>query len=269
MRLPFELTIPLCAFDLETTGTDVAKDRIVEIAIRKIMPDGEEIFKRMVVDPEMPIPKGASDVHGITDEVIQNLTLQNKAFAFRRIAKSVLAFIDNCDFLTYNGDNFDVPLLSEEFARCDIQWPDKGTRFIDSCSIFKKNEQRNLTAALKFFCGEEMENAHEAGADVDATVKILIGQIAKYPHLQGQSIDALVVEGKPDNEKVDLAGKMTMDKDGVIVFNFGKHYGQPVLDVFKNTPSYYSWLMGADFIQNTKNHFKQLFDSLNTQKKLF
>lgn len=269
MKLPFKIEKPLCFIDVETTGTDIAKDKIVQICVVKFMPDESHTVTSAIIDPECEIPTAASDVHGITLESIAKLRLQGKVVpTFKQISKSIHRLIDGCSIGGFNSNNFDIPLISEEFARVDIQWPAEGTLFVDPMVIYKKNEKRDLSTAVEFYCGEKLEGAHSATEDTIAAAKVLIGQINKYEYLQGMTIEELAKESSYD-KRLDLAGKLVYNDDGRVVFNFGKHYGKLVYDVFKTDTRYYNWLKEADgFTQNTKNNFKKLYEKIHPPKLL-
>lgn len=243
--MKLNLKNPLIFFDLETTGTDPVKDRIVEISMLKVMPDGKEIEKTRLVNPTVPIPKGASDIHGIKDEDVENEP------TFKQIAKSVADFMEGCDIAGYNSSRFDVPMLAEELLRAGVDFDFSKRKMVDVQIIFHKKEQRTLEAALKFYCDKTLDDAHSAKADTRATYEVLKGQLDKYPDLPND-IDALSKEYSSHGTNVDLAGRIVLNEDGVAVFNFGKHKGKPVVEILKNEPSFYSWMMDADFPLNTK-----------------
>lgn len=242
MRL--QLTKPLAVFDLETTGINIANDRIVEIAILKIMPDGSEDSILHRVNPMMPIPAKSSAIHGIFDNDVADKP------TFSAIAKELANFIKDCDIAGYNSNKFDVPLIAEEFQRAGVQidWTKK--RFVDIQVLFHKKEPRTLSAAYKFYCDQELENAHSAMADTRATFEILKAQLERYPDLAA-NIQALS-EFTAQNKNVDFAGRIVYDEKGVEVFNFGKHKGRSVEEIFRIEPSYYAWMMDGDFTLNTK-----------------
>ena len=242
-----QLERPLIFFDLETTGTNVMEDRIVEISVVKIMPDGTKEEKTRRVNPERHIPEAATAVQHITDEdVVGEPT-------FRQIANSMLKFFEGCDIAGFNSNRFDVPLLIEEFNRAGLAFPTAGRRFIDVQNIFHKLEQRTLVAAYRFYCGKELEDAHSANADTMATFEVLEAQIAKYDQLQGD-VKSLSEFSNVDGA-VDLQARVVRDANGVPVFNFGKHKGKSVKMVFEREPSYYNWLMQGEFPKNTKDVF--------------
>lgn len=243
--MELNLRNPLVFFDLETTGTDTAKDRIVEISILKVNPNGTEETRTKLINPGMPIPQASTDVHGITDEDVKD------APQFKQIAKSLAEFMEGCDIAGFNSSRFDVPLLAEEFLRAGVDYDFSKRKMIDVQIIFHKKEQRTLEAALKFYCGKELTDAHSAEADTRATYEVLKGQLKMYPDLEND-VDFLAKEFASYNNNVDLAGRIIFDENGVEVFNFGKHKGRSVADVLKKEPSFFAWIMDADFPLNTK-----------------
>lgn len=251
MKLNIKLERPIVFFDLETTGLKVATDRIVSISAIKLMPDGKKECKSAIVNPEMPIPKEASDVHGITDEMVVNKPV------FSKIAKSLHAFFEGCDIAGFNSNSFDNILLFEEFNRVNLMFPNPDVRSIDVRNIFVKMEERNLTAAYKFYCQKSLEDAHNSDADIKATAEVFLAQIDKYEDLQGKSVSEIADFCSMDS-RIDLAGKIAKNKDGVPVFNFGMHKDKPVKEVIEKNPSYYDWFMGGDFSSNTKAVLKQI-----------
>lgn len=246
-----QLTRPIAFIDLETTGTNLGTDRIVEIAIVKIQPDGTRQVKRKLINPEIPIPAGASDIHGITDDMVK------EAPAFRQVANEVKQFLDNCDFGGYNSNRFDIPLLMEEFLRVPLEVDMKGRRMVDAQKIFHMMEQRTLGAAYKFYCGKILEDAHSAEADATATWEILDAQLEKYPQI-GNSVEAIVKYTGEDNI-VDFARRFIME-NGKEIFNFGKHKGRSVEDVLKAEPQYYDWMMKGDFPLHTKQKLTEILN---------
>ena len=252
---------PLVIFDLETTGTSISNDRIVEIALIKIMPDGSKEEKCRRLNPTIPIPTEVSLIHGIYDEDIKD------APTFNQVAKSLVDWLEGCDFAGFNVIHFDLPLLVEEFLRANVDFDIDNRKIVDAQKIFHMMEKRNLTAAYKFYCGKKLENAHSALADTQATYEVLLSQIEKY---EGQEVnDSLgkkmtVIENNMDsvnrlsqNKMVDLAGRIIY-KDGKEVFNFGKHRGKPVTQVLSNEPSFYDWMMKGDFPMDTKRKLTQI-----------
>jgi len=242
--MKLNLKKPIVFFDLETTGVDVSKDRIVEISIMKISPNGEKEIKTRRVNPEMPIPVQASEVHGIYDDDVKDEP------TFRALAKSLAKFIDNSDLAGYNSNKFDVPLLAEEFLRVGVDFDLENRNLVDVQNIFHKMEQRTLVAAYKFYCQKELVDAHSAEADITATYEVLEAQLDRYEDLQND-VDFLA-EFSERQKTADLVGRIVFDENNVEVFNFGKHKGKSVSEVFKKEPSYYSWMMDGDFPQYTK-----------------
>jgi DNA polymerase-3 subunit epsilon len=246
-----QLTKPLAVIDLETTGTNLASDRIVEIAIVKLMPDGSKSVKHKLINPEIPIPKQASDIHGITDERVK------EAATFRQAANELKQFVDHSDLAGYNSNRFDIPLLVEEFLRVGIEFDMKGRRLIDVQRVFHLMEQRTLTAAYRFYCDKTHDGAHGARADAEATLEILQAQIERYPQL-GTDLDG-VLKFTGDDQVVDFARRFSME-NGIEIFNFGKHKGRAVADVLKNEPQYYDWMMKGDFPMHTKQKLTEIFN---------
>ncbi|HCQ29970.1 MAG TPA: DNA polymerase III subunit epsilon [Flavobacteriales bacterium] len=244
------LTKPLAFFDLETTGINVAKDRIIEIAILKVFPGGDKEMKSKIINPEIPIPKEATDVHGITDEMVKDKP------TFKEVAAELYQFIEGCDLAGYNSNKFDIPLLAEEFLRADIDFDISKRRLIDVQTIFHKMEKRTLSAAYKFYCQKDLENAHSAGADTEATYEILIAQIDRYDELKNDM--NYLSEFSRHHKFADLMGRIVYNADGVEVFNFGKHKGKPVEEVLEKEPAYYHWMMNNDFPLYTKKVLTQI-----------
>ncbi len=248
--MELKLTNPIIFFDVETTGLDITKDRIVEISIVKVLPDGSKEVKTRRINPTIPIPKEASDVHGITDEDIKDEP------TFKSVAKSLAKFIEGCDLAGYNSNRFDVPMLVEEFLRADVDVDLKKRRMIDVQTIFHKKEQRTLEAAYKFYCNATLENAHSAEADTLATYEILKGQLDRYDDIEND-MDFLA-EFTKTNNFADYAGRIAYDDKGEMIFNFGKYRGQKVAEVFAKDPSYYSWIINGDFPAYTKKILTEL-----------
>ena len=242
--MKLNLKRPIVFFDLETTGVDTAKDRIVEISMVKVMPDGEEITRTRLINPQMPIPADATAVHGITDEDVKDQP------SFAQIAKSLHQFIEGCDFGGFNSNRFDLPMLVEEFLRAGVNIDFKNRKFIDVQNIFHKMEQRTLVAAYKFYCNKNLENAHSAEADTRATYEVLMAQLDRYPELEND-VQALA-EFSTRGEVADFAGRIVFNDKGEEVFNFGKYKGYKVSEVFQREPSYYDWMMNGDFPLYTK-----------------
>lgn len=235
---------PLCIFDLETTGVQVAKDRIVEISILKVNPDASRESKTWLVNPEMPIPKESSDIHGITDEKVKDSP------KFKEIAGKVLEMISGCDLGGFNSNRFDVPLLAEELLRAGLDFDLSKFKLVDAQTIFHKMEPRNLTAAYQFYCRKNLENAHSAEADVLATFEVLDAQVGHYPDLPNDI--ASLSEISSHHKFADLAGFIAFDKENKEVFTFGKYKGQRVKEVFQKDLGYYGWIQNADFPLYTK-----------------
>jgi len=235
---------PLAVIDLETTGIDVVRDRIVEIAVLKVTPDGNQDMKIRRINPEMPIPPESTAIHGITDDDVKD------APTFKEVAKSLANFIEGCDFAGFNSNRFDFPLLAEEFLRAEVDIDLKKRKFIDVQTIFHKMEKRTLGAAYKFYLDKDLENAHSAGADTMATYEILCAQLDRYSELKNDV--AFLSEFSSFNRNVDYLGRIVLDDNGVETFNFGKHRGKSVVEVLKKEPSYYSWMMNGDFPLYTK-----------------
>lgn len=245
-----QLKKPLAFIDLETTGTNLGSDRIIEIAIVKVLPDGSKSIKRKIINPEMPIPKASTDVHGFTDEMVKD------APTFRQVAQELKQMLDNCDLAGYNSNRFDIPLLVEEFLRAGVDFDMKGRKLVDVQKIFHLMEQRTLSAAYKFYCNKILEAAHSAEADAHATHEIFIAQLSHYPAL-GNTVDT-VLKTIGEEVIVDFARRFTME-NGVEVFNFGKFKGKPVAEVLRIEPQYYDWMMKGDFPQHTKQKLTEIY----------
>ncbi len=235
---------PIAFFDLETTGLNVSKDRIVEIAIVKVSPNGNEETKTFRVNPTIPIPAESSAIHGIFDEDVKDEP------TFKEVGKIIAKYIEGCDLAGYNSNRFDIPLLAEEFLRADIDTDMRKRKLVDVQTIFHKMEQRTLTAAYKFYCGKDLEGAHGAEADTVATYEVLKSQLDKYENLEND-IDYLA-KFSTQNKNADFAGMIVIDKNGVENFNFGKNKGKAVEEVLKEQPGYYGWIMNNDFPLYTK-----------------
>ena len=236
---------PLVFFDLETTGLNTTRDRIIEVSLLKVYPNGKEEVKTRRLNPEMPIPPESTAIHGIMDEDVKDCP------TFKQIAKSLADQLEGCDLAGFNSSRFDVPMLAEEFLRAGVDFDMSRRKFIDVQIIYHRREPRTLEAAYAFYCNKQLDNAHSAESDTRATYEVLKSQLDHYPDLVND-IDALSKEYSSFNDNVDLAGRMIYDEKGVEVFNFGKHKGKPVEEVLKNEPSYYAWMMDGDFPLNTK-----------------
>lgn len=242
--MKLNLKRPLVFFDLETTGVDTAKDRIVEISMVKVMPNGDEVVRTRLINPQMHIPEDATAIHGITDEDVKNEP------TFAQIAKSLSQFIEGCDFGGFNSNRFDLPMLVEEFLRAGVDVDFKNRKFIDVQNIFHKMEQRTLVAAYKFYCDKDLTDAHSAEADTRATYEVLKAQLDRYPDLQNDV--AALAEFSTRGEMADYAGRVGYNDKGEEIFTFGKYKGQKVSEVFQREPSYYDWMMKGDFPLYTK-----------------
>lgn len=236
-------------FDLETTGTNPSTDRIVEISLIKVMPDGREMEHSHRINPGIPIPASSTAIHHITDADVANEP------KFSDIAAKLNKWLEGCDMAGYNSNKFDVPLLMEEFKRAGIPFDTSGRRFIDVQNIFYAMEPRTLVAAYRFYCGKDLEGAHSATCDTHATYEVLMSQLDRYEDLQND-VEKLSKIGQ--KRTLDLAGRIAEDENGNPVFNFGKYKGQKVEDVFKRDIGYYSWMMQGEFPQNTKDVITRL-----------
>ncbi|MFI3298251.1 MAG: exonuclease domain-containing protein [Rikenellaceae bacterium] len=252
--MELKLERPLVFFDLETTGTDTATDRIVEMSFIKLLPSGERESRTKRVNPTIPIPVEASNVHGIYDKDVEGEP------EFSRFARSLKEWLEGCDLAGYNSNKFDVPLLVEEFLRAGVEFDINEVRLVDVQNIFFKKEPRTLSAAYKFYCGREIENAHSAKADIEATCDVLLAQIEKYGDI-GTTVEELSSFSTIGNN-VDLAGRIVRNERGEMVFNFGKHKGKRVEDVFRSEPSFYSWMMGRDFSLDTKRVIEKIKNNM-------
>jgi DNA polymerase III subunit epsilon len=255
--MELSLTKPIAFFDLETTGIKVATDRIIEISIVRQQVDGVIKIKTLRINPEMHIPQEVTDIHGITDEDVKDCP------TFKEVAHELARFLDNCDLAGYNSNHFDIPLLVEEFLRAEIDFDLKGRRCVDVQNIFHKMEPRNLSAAYKFYCSKDLVNAHSAEADTLATFEILKAQLDRYSEVvikdkNGNLTQPVVNDIKAlsdftySTKAVDLIGHIVYNDKNVEVFNFGKHKGKAVAQVFIDEPSYYSWMMKSEFPLSTK-----------------
>lgn len=242
--MELNLKNPLIFFDLETTGINITKDKIVEISYIKIYPNGKKETKTLRINPGMPIPPESTQIHHITDADVAN------APTFKEVAKKLANTFEGCDVAGFNSNRFDLPLLSQEFLNAGVDVDFSRRKFIDVQTIYHKMEQRNLSAAYKFYCGKNLEDAHSALADTAATYEVLKAQLDKYPNLEN-SVDFLA-KFSTQNKNVDLAGRIIYNDKGVEVFNFGKYKGNPVEEVLQHDTGYYGWIMNGDFPLNTK-----------------
>ena len=243
--MQLNLKNPIIFFDIESTGLNVATDRIVEISMIKVMPDGSEEVKTRRLNPTIPISPEAQAIHHISDEDVKNEP------TFKQIAKSLANWMQGCDIAGFNSTKFDIPLLSEEFLRAGVDFDFRKRHLVDVQNIFHKMEQRTLVAAYKFYCHKNLEDAHAAQADTAATYEVLKAQLDKYPDTLQNDIKFLA-DFSTQSKFADYAGRIIYDKNNVPIFNFGKHKGRPVAEVLKKEPSYYSWMMNGDFTLDTK-----------------
>ena len=272
--MKLNLKKPLAFFDLETTGVNVASDRIVEIAILKIFPDGRiekrpaDENERFLINPQMPIPLETSLIHGIYDEDVKD------APSFADVADKIFKFLFDCDLAGFNSNKFDVPILAEEFLRCGIDFSIVDRNLIDVQNIFHMMEQRTLKAGYKFYTGKDMNNAHEAMADVEATYDVFLAQIEKYKDVEFESRDGKIsvpIVNDMDqlhtvsqrHRNVDFLGRFVYNDDNVECFNFGKHKGKPVTEVLRAEPGYYGWMIKGDFPLYTKKVLKSIKERMD------
>jgi DNA polymerase-3 subunit epsilon len=246
-----QLKKPLAFIDIEATGTNVSNDRIVEIAIIKVMPDGLRTSKRKLINPQIPIPQVCIDLHGITNEMVKD------APVFKQVAREIKQFLDGCDLACYNAYRLDIPLLMEEFIRAEVEFDMKSRKVLDVQKIFHQMEQRTLSAAYKFYCQKALEGAHGAEIDALATADILNAQVERYPQL-GNSVDS-ILKTIGEDSIIDFARRFIYDDKGIEIFNFGKHKGRPVSDVLKAEPQYYDWMMKGEFPMNTKQKLTEIY----------
>lgn len=248
--MPLKLTKPLAFIDLETTGLNIASDRIVEISIVKIHPNGNKDVITRRINPTIPISSESISIHGISDDDVKNEP------TFKQMAKELAKIIEGCDLAGYNSNKFDIPMLAEEFLRAEVDFDITKRKLVDVQNIFHKMEQRTLAAAYKFYCNKELIDAHSAEADTIATMEILLAQVEKYDTLENNV--AFLSEFSKANNNVDLLGRIVYDKNNVEVFNFGKHKGKSVLEVLEKEPGYYHWMMNGDFPLYTKKVLTQI-----------
>lgn len=260
--MKLNLKIPLCFFDLETTGTNIALDRIVEIAVIKLMPNGEVQEKFNRVNPTIPIPPESTAIHGIGNEDVKDKP------TFKELAREYARFMEGSDLSGFNILKFDIPVLVEEFLRADVEFDYARKRIIDSQRIYHMMEKRNLSAAYQFYCGKKLDNSHSAVADTRASMEVLLSQVGRYenqPVTDPLGNQMGIVKNDMDelnklalSDLVDLAGRMVRDAKGEVLFNFGKHKGKHVLTVLKNEPAYYDWMMNGDFSLDTKRKLTEV-----------
>ena len=248
--MELKLTRPICFFDLETTGTNVAHDRIVEISILKVYPNGNKESKTWLVNPEMQIPEEVIAIHGISNEKVANEP------TFKMLSKEIYTIIKDSDLGGFNSNRFDIPLLAEEMLRADIDFDMKNMVSVDVQTIFHKMEKRTLEAAYKFYCDKELTDAHSAEADTNATYEVLLSQLDRYPDLENNV--KKLAEFSTHKKTVDFAGFIVFDEDQEEIFSFGKHKGRKVLEVLDKEPGYFGWILNADFPLYTKKVLTQI-----------
>lgn len=260
--MKLNLKIPLCVFDLETTGINITQDRILEIAVIKVMPSGELIRKSNVLNPTIPITAESTAIHGIRNEDVQDKP------TFKEVARDYARFFEGCDLAGFNILKFDVPMLVEEFLRAGVEFDYSRKKLIDAQKIFHLMEKRTLSAAFKFYCDQDMTDAHSAEADTQATLDVLLAQVARYENQEvtdglGKKIgviknDMEVLNKLTASDLVDLAGRMIRNDKGEVIFNFGKHKGKAVAQVLKDEPSFYDWMMNGEFPLDTKRKLTEI-----------
>lgn len=250
-----KLSRPLAFFDLEATGINTATDRIVEIAIVKLLPDGSREVYSKKVNPQVPIPILVSEIHGIYDIDVVDCP------KFPEIAEEIKSFIGDADLAGFNSNRYDIPLLVEEMLRAGIDAEFESKKFVDVQNIFHKMEQRTLVAAYKFYCDKDLNNAHSAEADTMATLEVLEAQLGRYNELE-KDVDSLSEFTTMGAKTLDFAKRIAINEENIPVFNFGKHKGIPVTDIFKKEPGYFKWLMKGDFSHDTKNKFKKIKEEM-------
>lgn len=264
--MKLNLKKPLCVFDLETTGISISQDRIIEIAVIKVMPSGEVIEKSNRVNPTIPIPPESTAIHGISNEDVKDKPV------FKDLAKDYAKFFEGADLGGFNILKFDVPMLVEEFLRAGVEFDYSKKRIIDAQKIYHLMEKRNLAAALKFYCNKDLTQAHSAAADTQATLDVLLAQVERYENQPvtdnlGKPMgtiqnDMEVLHQLTATDMVDLAGRMIRNDKGEVIFNFGKHKGKVVIQVLKDEPSFYDWMMNSDFALDTKRRLTEIKLSL-------
>lgn len=248
--MKLNLKKPIVFFDLETTGVDITHDRIVEISIIKVMPDGQEIERSRRVNPGIPIPAEATAVHGITNEMVADEPM------FKQLAKSLANELTGCDLAGFNSNRFDIPMLDQEFQRAGVKFDFSKARFVDVQTIFHKKEPRTLSAAYRFYCNEDLEGAHSAACDTRATLEVLKAQLDHYDDLPNdiEELSKFSQQGR----SVDFMSRLVYNDNNQEVINFGKYKGQLAEDVLRRDPSYYDWILKGDFSQNTKDCFTRI-----------
>lgn len=259
--MSLKLEKPIIFFDLETTGVKVAKDRIVEISILKVFPNGKKESKTWLINPTIPIPIETTQIHGISDKEVKNQP------TFKDIAKEILNLLHDCDLAGYNSNKFDIPLLAEEFLRAEIDFDMKGRKAIDVQNIFHELEKRTLKAAYKFYCNKDLIDAHSAKADTIATYDILLAQLEKYDELQND-ISFLSTFSQRGKKFVDIAGFIQYNNEGKEIISFGKYKNVTLEKIWRDNPGYFSWINQADFPRYTKNVIKNFVTKMKLEDKL-
>ncbi|WBX78469.1 3'-5' exonuclease [Tenacibaculum ovolyticum] len=257
--MELNLTKPIIFFDLETTGINIAKDRVVEISILKVFPNGNKESKTWLVNPEVKIPKESSEIHGITDEKVANEP------TFKELAVNINEMIAGCDLAGFNSNRFDIPVLAEELMRAGIDFDMNDRKAVDVQVIFHKKEQRTLSAGYQFYCGKELVGAHGAEADTNATYEILLAQLDKYTDIEN-TVDALS-EYSTHGKRADFAGFILVNDKDQEIFSFGKYKGRTVEEVFKENPGYNAWIQNADFPLYTKKVLREIKERMTVPKK--
>ncbi len=260
--MKLSLKVPLCFFDLETTGTNITQDRIIEIAVIKVLPGGDMLRKTNLVNPTVPIPEDSTAIHGITNDDVKDKP------TFKDLAKEYAKFFEGCDLSGFNILKFDVPVLVEEFLRAGVDFEYSRKKIIDSQKIFHLMEKRNLAAAYQFYCQKELKDSHTAEADTQACMEVLVSQVERYenqPVVDSLNNPLGIIRNDMDElnkltstEMIDLAGRMIRNHNGDAIFNFGKHRNKTVLSVFKDEPGYYDWMMNNDFALDTKRKLTEI-----------
>lgn len=252
---------PLAIFDLETTGLDISADRIVEIAILKVSPDGKEEKYEKRINPEMPISEESTSIHGISNDDVKNCS------TFSELADEIAAFIGDADLAGFNSNKFDIPLLAEEFLRVKHPFKTGERKFIDVQNIFHKMEQRTLVAAYKFYCDKDLTNAHSADADVIATYEVLKAQIERYEEVENDVEFLAEFSTQNKNKILDFAGRIAQNENGDAIYNFGKHKGKTIAEIAESEPGYYGWMLNGNFPRYTKAVLKQEMESIKAKRQ--
>lgn len=252
---------PLAFFDLETTGLDITNDRIVEIAILKMNPDGSKDYYHRRVNPEMEISAESAGIHGITNEMVKDSP------TFNELAVEVAAFIGESDLGGYNSNKFDIPVLAEEFLRADLDFDMRSRHFVDVQNIFHKMEQRTLAAAYQFYCSRELKNAHSALADIEATQEVFMAQLERYENLEKEVPFLSEFSRQGEHKLLDFAGRLAINEEGEAIYNFGKHKGRTIKEVQDEEPGYYGWMLNANFPLYTKKMLREAMENLKAANK--